>query len=177
MYSLSAIKVKNNITSQRKGAEILLTNELKKYFNIDYRQVEIKRTSSGKPYIDGRDDVYFNISHSNEYTVCVVCDVMIGVDIQMNQPINQRVREKFLNNCAPEDAIKLWTERESFGKMTGIGFMDTDYENNPHRFIHYECIENYRLTVCVSLSGAGGFVMSDSDFPKDITWYQEQQTD
>lgn len=161
-----AVKVDDTLSSQRNGA-------IKLVHHIYGSDIEIKKTPSGKPYIGCTDSIYkyFNISHSGNYTVCGFADVPVGIDIEMIRPLDHRVIDRFLGNCDPDEAIRIWTQRESFGKMTGEGFHDTRYEEIPHMFREYNEITGYIVTVCISR--AGGLIVPDTDFPKNITWYQE----
>lgn len=168
MFNIIAIEVENNLNSQRMGVMKIL----RQVYGEDVES-KIEKTPSGKPFLNGVDSVYkhFNVSHSGNYAICVFSSVPIGVDIEKIRPINQRVIDRFLDSCHPDEAIRIWTRRESFGKMTGGGFHDKSYGDVPHQFYEYNDIEGYLITVCVSRTG--GFVVTDSDFPKDITWYQE----
>ena len=49
-------------------------------------------------------------------------DSPCGVDIEKNSVISQRVRNRYLGGCDEKDALRLWTERESYGKLLGDGF-------------------------------------------------------
>ena len=64
--------IEKNITTEE-----LLKKVLKKY-HIKY---DIFYNENRKPYVKN-NPIYFNISHSGEYIVCVVSDKEIGVDIQ-----------------------------------------------------------------------------------------------
>jgi len=161
------IKVEDNLMSQRDGADKLLRYIYGNNFSI-------KKTPSGKPYLDGvYNYTYFNVSHSGNYTVCVFSDLPVGVDIEKIRPISQRVINRFLDGCSQIEAINKWTQRESFGKMTGNGFHDTRYDEIPHVFKEYNDINGYIITVCVDTSRPGGLVVTDADFPEQPTWYQE----
>ena len=37
--------------------------------------------TNGKPYLEG-NELYFNLSHSGDYALCVLCDTEVGCDIQ-----------------------------------------------------------------------------------------------
>jgi len=170
-----ALKVENNKKSRHDGAYLLLKYAL----NDDCP--DIKKTPYGKPYLDGRSDVHFNISHSNEYAVCAVADVPVGIDIELIRPLSEKLIKRFLNDCPPDEAIREWTKRESFGKLTGEGFINKSTE--PHVFKEYNDIPGYIINVCVygnlraNGSRADGFVTPDAEFPEKITWYQEQESD
>ena len=158
------IKVEDNLQSQRDGADKLLRH-------VYGNNINIKKSPSGKPYLDGVCDyTHFNISHSGNYTVCAFSDSVVGIDIERIRPISQRVIDRFLNGCPQSKAINKWTQRESFGKMTGNGFHDTRYDEIPHIFREYK-LDDYIITVCVSRTS--GFVVTDADFPEHPTWYQE----
>jgi|GEM_PF-715231 Phosphopantetheinyl transferase len=160
------IKVEDNLSSQRNGADKLLRYMYGENFII-------KKSPSGKPYLDGvHNYTHFNISHSGNYTVCAFSDVAVGIDIEKIRPISQRVIDRFLNGCSQSEAISKWTQRESFGKMTGNGFNDTRYDEIPHMFKEYK-LDDYIITVCVDTSRTGGLIVSDADFPEQPTWYQE----
>ena len=72
----------------------------------------------GKPYILG-GNVFFNISHSGDISVCAFGDSEIGVDIEeKKRPIPKRVKEKYRI-----DDIKEWTRKEAFSKCVGTGYV------------------------------------------------------
>ena len=83
---------------------------------------------NGKPYLKGRDDLYFSLSHSDRYVVCAVADCEVGVDIE---PVSS-IRPAVLRRCFtseeqdwigtdPERFIRLWTMKEAYMKLTGTG--------------------------------------------------------
>ena len=145
MFEIYATKTENNKKSRHDNAYLILKYAL----NVDF--LDIKKTPSGKPYINGHDNVYFNISHSNEYAVCAVADIPVGIDIEFIRPLSERFTKRYLNGCSPEEAIREWTRRESFGKLTGEGFANTSDE--PHVFREYDDIPGYIVMVCVFRNG------------------------
>jgi len=159
-----AVGVEDNPTSQHRGA-------LKLLYDIYGDDADIKNSPSGKPYINGTDSEYkyFNISHSHNYAVCAFSDIEVGIDIEKIRPISQRIIDRCLNGCSQEDAIRNWTRRESFGKMTGNGFNDVRYDKVIHTFHEYTDIEGYLITVCAAAA--------DVEFPKNISWYHANEVD
>lgn len=99
----------------------LLKKVLKKY-NIDY---DLTYNEYGKPYLKN-NELYFSLSDCDNYSVCVISDKEIGVDIE-KLTYKERVLKKI---CTPEelklvknkdDFTKLWVKKESYVKYLGIG--------------------------------------------------------
>ena len=89
---------------------------------------EIKKTSSGKPFIEGGPQ--FNISHSGEYVVLAIHPSRpVGVDIEriddkkldaIKYVLNDE--EKGINEV--HDLFRIWSNKESLIKCTSIGLKD-----------------------------------------------------
>ena len=87
----------------------------------------------GKPYLKGKENLYFNISHSGNYVVCAFSDYEVGIDIQIHKKwkveLDQRffsVEDRELMERMPErDAadvfFHMWTVKEAYMKLTGEG--------------------------------------------------------
>lgn len=137
--------IEKNISS-----EDLLKKILKKY-HIEY---DIFYNENRKPYIKN-NPIFFNISHSGKYIVCVVSDKEIGVDIQeivyKNKVVDRicTVNER-KQAITPEIFTKMWVKKESYVKKIGIGLsyglqnVDTTMVDT---FDLYR-IENYYISVC-----------------------------
>ncbi len=95
---------------------------------------ETKAGAHGKPYLKNVQDVFFNLSHSGEYVVCVMSDCEIGVDIQQYR---KNIKEGLLNKvlheseknlhqaCTKEEKeacfYRIWAAKEAYAKYTGEG--------------------------------------------------------
>jgi 4'-phosphopantetheinyl transferase len=152
------------------GAEILLNHVLSKIgvfnpiFDID---------KYGKPYLKNYPDIFFNLSHSERYVACAVSDSPIGVDIEYIQDIDLSVAKNYFygseydyilnNNNKKKAFFELWVLKESYMKMTGLGFrlaLDEFYIeiDDEIKLIHKEntaklglwtvCDGEYMLSVC-----------------------------
>lgn len=82
----------------------------------------------GKPYLD--NNLFFNMSHSNNITACIISDKEVGIDIEKikyNEKVAKRVLNKeemkILNNSnnKAEMFTIFWTIKESYVKLLGVG--------------------------------------------------------
>lgn len=154
------------------GAGMLLHNALSQE-GLSDKNIWLDKNK--KPFIYGRNDVFFNISHSGTSVVCAVSDRIVGVDIEQEQ----HFEESFLNNTyLPEEIeyvlrnynspdrgfTELWTLKESIMKYYGIGIsLEPDnisisygdevraevngFDSSGLRFTQYP-LQGYALTVC-----------------------------
>ena len=87
----------------------------------------------GKAYISNYDDIYFNLSHCNDFVLCGISDKDIGVDIEyVDANIDLDIAKYYffneeyssiLNANVPYDEFfKYWVLKESYMKYTGLGF-------------------------------------------------------
>ena len=109
------------------GAGILLNHVLKQH---GYRMEDITYGSHGKPEIQG---LFFNLSHSHDYILCVVSEKPVGCDIEKVGLLRPKVADRYftsyeadyLNQFSDEEKAKvfyrIWTMKESYTKMTGEG--------------------------------------------------------
>ena len=107
--------------SKKLSTKELLAKVLKKY-NINSK---ILYNEYGKPYLEN-NELYFSLSDSKEYSVCVISDKNIGVDIEhitykpnILKKICTEEELKLINN--EEDFTKMWVKKESYVKFLGIG--------------------------------------------------------
>ncbi|MFA6948825.1 MAG: hypothetical protein WCQ72_07575 [Eubacteriales bacterium] len=160
----------------------------------------ICRTELGKPYFRDHPDIFFSFSHSGELAVCALGNAALGVDAERKRVISDGVRRRFLGGCAQPDAVKRWTERESYGKMTGEGFLFDENFIVPHEFAYYSAVSDVKNNIAeqknkekssirsgsqndcpngafegymitLCISRAAGTIMTDTEPPHEITWY------
>ena len=116
------------------GAGLLLNFAVKDYcekrgLNCPVFPLDIIKTEYGKPMVKGID-LDFNLSHSGNYVVCVVCEYSVGVDIQRldNSPtdIHEKVlceSEIALFGTDRESVLKVFCIKEAILKKTGVGLV------------------------------------------------------
>ena len=101
----------------------LVEKYLKKDFNINIDEYDIKENEYRKPYID--TDVFFNISHSKNIVSVIISDKDCGIDIECVRELKNKeaLAGRLLLDCnlSDEEFIKNWTIREAYYKMVGSG--------------------------------------------------------
>lgn len=96
-----------------------------------FTEINIVKNSHGKPYLIG-NEVYFNISHSNNIISIAIDDHEIGLDIEFagNRNISlitsrfYHENEKKLllfKNIENNIFYKIWTLKECYAKYLGVG--------------------------------------------------------
>ena len=93
--------------------------------------VEIAYGEHGKPRLTQPEGLFFNISHSGEWTVAAFSDGEVGVDIQRVKPVDTRLADRYFaaeerkalarSECAQDLFFRLWTVKESYLKALGTG--------------------------------------------------------
>lgn len=112
------------------AAGVLLERVLKQQ---GYEPESLRTEEGGKPYLEGVENFYFNLSHSGDYVVCAVGEKPVGVDIQEYRKGTERIPERFFLQEETEDIERIdgterqerffryWTAKEAYGKLTGKG--------------------------------------------------------
>ena len=133
-------------------------------------------SKDGKPYFAGID-LPFSLSHSGDYIVCLFSSYVCGVDIQEKREASYiEIAERFylrheidyVKENGLDGFYDIWTRREAYGKMTGIGFFcdhpsfvdenlnlrskvkykeDLFYLLSPSKD-HFRALENYSISIC-----------------------------
>lgn len=116
------------------GAEALLMLAVKQA-GYDYSALKEKVTENGKPYFENADGFFFSLSHSGTKAVCAVSDRETGCDIEEISRSNLKIARRFFTDSEyrhillsgdekkqAEEFCRMWTLKESFMKVTGLGF-------------------------------------------------------
>ncbi|MFB7304416.1 4'-phosphopantetheinyl transferase family protein [Heyndrickxia sporothermodurans] len=143
---------------------------------INNEQLVFFHNEFGKPYLLNSSEFYFNISHSEDWVICVVSKKEIGVDIEKIKPIDLGIAKRFFSKNEYENLLSmpdnmkvnrffdLWTLKESYIKYKGTGLsmpLDSfcmsidDYgirvisNDKKHLFFkQYSLDKGYKLSVC-----------------------------
>lgn len=136
---------------------LLLLYALRENYGITNPQIAYG--TNGKPYLIDRPDIHFNISHCPKGCICAVSDRGIGVDIQDIRPFSWDIARRVCcenelrllqdNKDKSRMFTRIWTMKESYGKMTGEGILHVnsiDITLLESRIYIFEC-SNFFISV------------------------------
>jgi len=94
--------------------------------------LSVVRPQYQKPYLAKLRDVDVSVSRSGTYWACAISAQKIGLDLQQeNFAGTERITRRFLHpnersflEAYPEEFFKVWTAKESYVKLTGVGVTD-----------------------------------------------------
>lgn len=127
-----ALELKNEkVRFARLTGQLLLAYGLRELYGWEKEEYIVDWGEQGKPYLQGKENCYFNISHSGEYVVCVFSDAEVGIDIEkIGKPRLETARRffhpqeiRFLEEkgTLPDSFYDLWVIKESYVKYKGTG--------------------------------------------------------
>ncbi len=113
---------------QRRIADEMLRHGFSQQFGLAFCRDRIKKGEYGKPYWDGPEKVFFNVSNTNGLVACAVGDTELGIDVE-------KTKEMWISAvrrcCTPQEReyigeererfFQIWTLKESYVKMIGEG--------------------------------------------------------
>ncbi|MDR2023974.1 MAG: 4'-phosphopantetheinyl transferase superfamily protein [Hungatella sp.] len=116
------------------GNEILFEYRMEHFFpEIKCEEWKRREDAFGKPYIEGEDQIYFNMSHAGTYSVCAFSNKPVGIDIERISPVDLLIAQRYycisefkdIMKYRGDDRIKrfyqYWVLKESFIKAVGKG--------------------------------------------------------
>ena len=115
---------------QSLAAYLLLKKGLRMEYGIQENPI-LAFTADGKPFIENRPDIHFNLSHSKTVALCAISEQPVGADVEVLRPVsaqlidytmNEEERAWIQNSRNPDEAfMTLWTRKEAVLKLTGEG--------------------------------------------------------
>jgi 4'-phosphopantetheinyl transferase len=112
------------------AAYLLLKRALAELFGIDENPFFIYN-EHGKPSIEGRPGIFFNLSHCREAAVCAVSDQPVGIDVETIRQQSESLWRYTLNDDELNEVkhsaqphvtfTRLWTMKEATLKLCGTG--------------------------------------------------------
>lgn len=113
--------------------DILVRGSICQRFNILNDDIKFGSNIYGKPYLENIEDFHFNISHSEEWVVCALDSIPVGIDIEYMKLIDINEVVSFFSKDEQKDIFlkddynridffyDMWTLKESYIKLKGNG--------------------------------------------------------
>ena len=150
--------------------EMLARQAISEWCGTAEESITFEIAEHGKPYAKNLN-IEFNISHSADMVVCVVDNNPVGVDIEKIRPVDLNTAKRIfyeeetryifgcipntedynhhLNNAVLQRFFKLWTKKEAYGKLLGMGLFAEEYEKTEVK----TWIENgYCISIAISVN-------------------------
>ncbi|MCP4149955.1 MAG: 4'-phosphopantetheinyl transferase superfamily protein [bacterium] len=112
-------------------SDLLIRSIIRKKTGLKNEEISFGTNEYGKPYLEGRDDLHFNLSHSGIWVVAAVDNNPVGVDVEEVRDIDLCLAEEFFSEDEHNDLMEksdklsyfftLWTLKESYIKIIGKG--------------------------------------------------------
>lgn len=112
-------------------SEILLRNCLMDEFDISLKDYRILYNDFHKPYLEGLNQIHFNISHSGDKVALVISTSNCGIDVEQIRPIDLSITNRFftleeqknINNAldSQSEFYNFWVLKEAYIKAIGEG--------------------------------------------------------
>ena len=165
------------------GAELLLREAMDRQ-GYDQTPLELSEGLYGKPFLPKVPEFRFNLSHSGDMVLCAVSDRDVGCDIEEMTHVSLKMAERFfyreeyqrILSCPTEEEqremlFRLWTLKESFMKMKGLGLylspdtfgvrmeqlrvftLQSGHAPDACCFREFDSIPGYRAALCVENDG------------------------
>jgi 4'-phosphopantetheinyl transferase len=155
----NASELNNRVEKARTNslyAELLLRYLACKILKIPNNQVILKRNLFDKPYLMNYNNFFFNISHSEDFVICVVSSNEVGADIQKVKPTLIEITKKLYNLSNKTENLdefyNRWVKEESYIKYLGknMKFLvkAVPYLKKDVCFKQYDIHPDYKISVC-----------------------------
>lgn len=125
-----------------------------------------EKSPSGKPFIKGRENFHFNLSHSGSWVAIAYGDTEVGIDVERHRTDAKQsaIAKRFFTpeeqQYLAEDPqcrfFEIWTAKESYLKYLGTG-LNKDIKSfsvlslPPELRLHHRLLSGgYHLTLCTT---------------------------
>lgn len=101
---------------------------------MQFEHIQFDENTHGKPLLKLPKDIHINVSHTDGYSVCVVSDTNVGVDVEKIENIDLDIAQKYfalLEYRYITEAqstisqfnrfFEVWTMKECYLKLLGMG--------------------------------------------------------
>ncbi|WP_312654286.1 4'-phosphopantetheinyl transferase family protein [Aminipila sp.] len=162
-------------------SDVLIRSMIHRNFGIPNDKLLFKTNEYGKPYLMN-SNIYYNISHSGEWVICVMNETSpVGIDIEEVKIIDFSVAKQFMtekeyNKFEQLDDVtkqnyfyKVWTTKESYIKADGRGMnipldiIETNFSKNGNIQVSINALESkcyfnqFKLEKCYLITVCSAF--------------------
>ena len=115
-------------------ADLLSRDMIMQKTGLNNEDISFTTNEYGKPFLKGRGDVQFNMSHSGAWVVGAIDHHPVGIDVEMVQEIDLDISRNYFSPDEHEDLMSkadmygrydyfftLWALKESYIKILGKG--------------------------------------------------------
>ncbi|MCP5105795.1 MAG: 4'-phosphopantetheinyl transferase superfamily protein [bacterium] len=112
-------------------ADILVRSLIIPKTGLKNSEIQFHNNDYGKPFLTGREDFQFNLSHSGIWVVAAVDRLPVGIDVEQIQPIDLDISKNYYSPVEHRDLLgkddkfsyffTLWSLKESYIKIVGKG--------------------------------------------------------
>ena len=114
------MRTRENKQNQAMCAYGLLRYALREQFGLEDLP-EIAIATEGKPSFRRREDIQFNLSHTQGAVVCALAASPVGVDLERSRPPADNILH-YYHFTKGQDFWEMWVRREAIAKYHGRGF-------------------------------------------------------
>lgn len=98
-------------------ARFMLSNELR----TENRELQFIEDKNGKPRL-AENEIFFNLSHTFGAFVFCFGREEVGIDIEKEREISEKIKDKFYSSDEKEqEPLLVWTKKEAITKLSGEG--------------------------------------------------------
>lgn len=123
-------------TNENRKNSILLSQgfakeKISEMFSIDKKNIVFSVTNLGKPFCKSHPEIYFSLSHSEDFLALVISDREVGIDIEkireakanlIRRVCSENEIKKIYSSENPDMAFtEIWTKKEAYLKALGTG--------------------------------------------------------
>lgn len=119
------------------GGELLARAMIRKKLGVKNEDINFGQTAYGKPFLAGRENLHFNVSHSGDIVICALTDTEVGCDCEFISADNKIEDIEIVYTDNEYKAIQslhgggkilfchqIWALKESYLKCAGIGLSE-----------------------------------------------------
>lgn len=135
--------------------------------SVDYKEINIKTSCTGKPYLASFPYYQFNISHTKNAVAAVLSEEPVGIDIEKIRDVDISIADKvfsdneltWMHNKTEDKNLRffnVWTKKEALVKYVGTGLtndlklLDVTGSFSHEKFSTF-MVDGYVISICSNI--------------------------